>query len=749
MSKKEKTEGGCCRHRHLLHLALQKTRLKELFLIGVIQKGGIMKGLMKRTWVDISKNCYSPVFRGILISTAGVMILFSTSIMMAQALPNGFQKRLKSASISVVDSTISVSTGKIERKWNLNNAGLKTVSIKDLSLNKEWATNKNSAMCDWNLPKAIDANTEAKLVSFDVKESDDDGFVSPHLALITQLRYESAKLEVQHVVWVFPDAPGVRTQLRVKALEGFDPKGLPEKETSKNFYGHTLSVPSGQTEFLPLDFSVKNERLYWGYYNDPGSRHDQSRDMLKEERILGYPVFQIEDIDWASGIGVDYGGNGVSVVKESHKCVNQQGHNTGSFYVGPKGLAVTGWGLQPKEIVTDRFRECWATWTIVYSGGNDGLQLALKRFDRARYPIFPDRDMMIINDTWGPANPGGGQFAKEDYLLKEIPLLSDLGVDVLRIDDGWQIHPWGGVKEVFLPSYPDTWKNINDACQKYGVKLGLWIAVQRAKQKDLLWNLEKANVVTWKVDFDHLNDKTAFENRFTKVRELMKNAWMKTQFSFCPEYNHPRYGWYYAKEYGSIYFQNLQEALPEHLTMVPYHVLRQNWLMSKYFNSNKLQVLLQNPKRVNRDRSDAYLHSHAYCFAQGVPFVPVFFQGAQYLDEAGRKELKTFIAMYKAHRKELFLSYCFPIGDTPTNESYTGYQFISENSKEGYFLIFRELHNKEKVHNMCVKFLSGKELKLFDIRTGKRVEKEVSKNGMLQFEIENPADYLFLKYEIK
>ena len=220
--------------------------------------------------------------------------------------------------------------------------------------------------------------------------------------------------------------------------------------------------------------------------------------MLREEVILGYPIFQDEDIHWASCISTEYGktgDNGAIVVKESHKCVNQQGHYTGSFYAGPSGLKVTGWGLKPDEIVEDRFRECWATWSIVFNGGNDGMQFALKKFDRLRYPVFPDRDIMIINDTWGPANPGGAQFAKEDYLLKEIPLLSDLGIDVLRIDDGWQINPWKGKEEIFLPSYPDKWKNIVYSCKKNKIKLGLWVAIQRAKQEDLLKNLKEANVV--------------------------------------------------------------------------------------------------------------------------------------------------------------------------------------------------------------------------------------------------------------
>jgi len=68
--------------------------------------------------------------------------------------------------------------------------------------------------------------------------------------------------------------------------------------------------------------------------------------------------------------------------------------------------------------------------------------------------------------------------------------------------------------------------------------------------------------------------------------------------------------------------------------------------MAKYFPSNKLQVLLQNPQRTRKDFSDAYQHSHGYCFAMGIPFVPCFFQLAQYLDDDGKKELKTLIAVY-------------------------------------------------------------------------------------------------------
>ena len=678
------------------------------------------------------------------------IICFITSqFVNAQVFPSGYGKTLGKASVQVKNDTLVVCTGKIERKWVWTKAGLLTVSLKDVNTGKEWAKPNLSMMCDWDLPGAITPDSKATFVSFKVQESDDEGFISPHLEIISQIRYDAARLEIQHVVWVFPGAPGIRTQLRVKSLNGFKSDGLPETETTREYYGYLLTVPSGRSEYIPLDLNMKNQRRYWGYYNNPGSRYDQSRDMLKEEVITGFPLFQDEEINWASGVCFEYGDEGIMVVKESHKCVNQQGHNTGSFYSGPSGLKVTGWGLQPSEIVADRFRECWANWTIVYSQGNDGMQLALKQFDRARYPVFPERDIMIICDTWGPADPVGSRFAEEDFLLKEIPLLADLGIDVIRIDDGWQINPWDEKKEVFLPNYPDGWKNINAACNKYGVKLGLWVAIQRAKQEDLLYNLDEAKVVTWKIDFDYLNNRTAFENRFTGIREIMKHSWMSTQFAFCPEYDDPRYGWYFAKEYGSIYFRNIQEALPEHLIMVPYHILRQHWLMSKYFNGNKLQVMLQNPKRADKRYSDAHLHSHSYCFALGFPFVPVFFQSAQFLDHEGRKELKELIALYQQHRENIFGCYSFPVGETPNNGNWAGFQFINKEMTGGYFLIFRELHNNEAKKPIRMKFLAGKTIKTTNLKTGSTEQITVAPDGMIELTIENPADFSFLQYQIK
>lgn len=658
---------------------------------------------------------------------------------------------LKSARVLLRQNEIICSTGKMERVWKWTGSGWLTTSLKDMLRKREYAAANERTRCDWSLPGAISDTSTARLIGVAVTREEDEGFSSRFLQVVSTIQYPASGILLQQVVWVYPDAPGIRTQLRVKAMEGFSARGIREDEEKVNSYGYNMELPGPRTDYLPLNFTMENQRRYWGYYNNPGGRHDPSRDMLKETVVTGYPLFQPEDNNWASGLSVEYnkGKEGVCVVKESPKCVNQQAHLTGSFYSGPDGLMITGWGLDTAEIIPDRFRECWATWTILWEGGNDGMQLALKKFDRTRYPVFPQRDMFILSNTWGPANPGGAQFTEENFLMKEIPALADIGIDVMQIDDGWQKNGGSSAARDFSPRYKNGWKDLKMMADRYKLRFGLWVTAQYVTVEELKRNIDELGFISWKVDFDQLHIRSDYEDRIKKYREVMKYAPMKTQFTLCPEYDDPRYGWYYCKEYGSIYFQNIQEGLPPHLTMVPYQVLRQHWLMAKYFNSDKLQVLLQNPKRTNAERSDAPQHSHSYCFAMGLPFVPCFFQSGQYLDAQGREELKRLIALFKQHREHIFTDYTFPVGDMPDNASWSGFQMISEDGiKDNYLLLFRELHNGESVKKIRLKFLAGKTIKVTNLQTGVSMMKKADAEGDVSFLIAKPADFLFLKYEV-
>jgi hypothetical protein len=126
-------------------------------------------------------------------------------------------------------------------------------------------------------------------------------------------------------------------------MDGYAAKGINVEEEKVNSYGYNMELPGARCDYLPLNFTVENQRRYWGYYNNPGGRHDPSRDMLEEKIVTGFPLFLPEDNNWASGLSMstNKGSEGVAVIKESPKTVNQQAHVTGSFYSGPNGLFVT------------------------------------------------------------------------------------------------------------------------------------------------------------------------------------------------------------------------------------------------------------------------------------------------------------------------------------------------------------------------------------------------------------------------
>ena len=144
----------------------------------------------------------------------------------------------KTAKATYKDNKINVCTGKVERTWKWTGKGFQTVSIKNQTTGVTYGQIGGGGLCDWDLPGSIDNKSTAELLDVKVTESDDDGFSNKHLQVISTIKYPDSKIEIQHVIWVYPDAPGIRTQLRVKALDGYSSKGIPDKEGERMDCGY-------------------------------------------------------------------------------------------------------------------------------------------------------------------------------------------------------------------------------------------------------------------------------------------------------------------------------------------------------------------------------------------------------------------------------------------------------------------------------------------------------------------------------
>ncbi len=687
---------------------------------------------------------------------AAFVFLWSLCILQTQAgIPSAIDRSLDNARAIFKDGLLTVTTGKVIRQWRWTGSGFLTISLKNVLSGKEWCGNRSGHLCDWNLPTKIDDGSTAKLISVDCTETDDEHFTSNHLLLSALIHYDTG-LDLRFLIRVYPDGTGIWTALEVKSLDSFSSEGIPADLSTYKSYGSDQPLKIARNEFVPVDFSQKNQRRYWGIYNDPGHRVN-TKNMVLEEVVKGYPLFQDEENTWASGLSVEAGNEGLILLKESNKTVNKYGLQTGAFYCTPTGVEVTGWGLRPDEI-SKEFKRCWPTWTILYSGGQDEMELAFKQFDRTRYPVSLKTDMHILIDTWGSDFQHGDYnkyYGRENsefpVVEKEIKSASDLGIDIVRIDDGWQDGDTFG-QNIWHPNpavgYSPHWENVIKLSKEYNVRIGLWAAVRFISPEELLTNQKELGVATWKFDFDKLDGHDSFANRLREIREFIIKSGYSTQTSWCPEYDDQRYGWYSAvRECGPMYFQNIQNNFPNHLVYVPYITLRHHWMLSKFYNMNDLQCNWQNPSLTNPKFSDANLYSQSYCALSAFAGAPSCFMLTQLLQPAERDELKRIIAIYKANRKEIFESYVFPIGSEPDNESWTGFQICNPEKKTGYLMIFRELYNKERYNNMKLRFLKDKSIRITDLVNGNSYNEMVNDKG-IKLSIEKPAGYLFLKYEI-
>jgi hypothetical protein len=89
------------------------------------------------------------------------------------------------------------------------------------------------------------------------------------------------------------------------------------------------------------------------------------------------------------------------------------------------------------------------------------------------------------------------------------------------------------------------WKDLNTEADQNGLKFGLGITAKSSTAAGSKRNIDELGFISWKVDYDQLINRSDDEARIAKYREVMKSAWMKTQFTRCSEYDNPCYGWYH------------------------------------------------------------------------------------------------------------------------------------------------------------------------------------------------------------
>jgi len=518
------------------------------------------------------------------------------------------------------------------------------------------------------------------------------------------------------------------------------------------------ATPNGYLARLPVN-TAGTTRLYGGYFNDTQNRNLRETPLLREETYTD-PIAptHTERVNWASFVALQNpdANETLILLKESYKTANQSGHDTGDFILDRRSLTNTGLGLAINEITPAKYTRTWANWTILHTGADtDATALAIKKFDRTRFPLLGP--LTLMSNTWGTGKTNERYSAREENVLTEIASGADLGVEAVQIDDGWQGNTYGswrpspkgtlaGIGDFAV--YPEGWKNVRAAAAKAGLALGLWTAMHECPLPDMQWNADQGDFRYFKWDFGSMPDRAGIDAMENKARALILHSNHKVKIDWDLTEISQRVGIYTARQYGDLFLENRKPRAPISTTYIPYLVLRDAWHISKYVNLNKIQINIQNVAHVNPKLSNAHLHDQGYVTAIALMSSPLYFCETQYFDAPARAQMRPLIAAWKNEKAALARGYVHPIGSEPDDASWTGFQNTPENSATGYLMLFRELNNKENSSALALKNVANKTLRLTDLLTGETRDAPADAQGRVTFTMDKPGDYRFYKYTI-
>lgn len=647
----------------------------------------------------------------------------------------------KNASVTTQNDEIIISTGKVTGKWKWTGKGFVTTGFKNLQTGKEWVQQEPEHLADWDLRLFED---DVELVSVTADISTDDNFTSEHIRLVAETDYAMPEkyypesgLRLRFEIWAYPDAPGFRTQISLKGNGAWFAPGI----ACSNDY---------LIDYMPVS-TTNLTRQKVGFYNDHDGRNSDTLDFV-ENSIFTKPVSETEKHDEASILFLHNETEGFGLVKESHLVVNKPGINTGFFECSKTGVESSGWGLALANISRDYFSPCWAGWRICWEGGEDEKQLALKMFDRLRYPIKKE-DIVLVTNVWGAGQGIAG--AKEENIIKEIKSCADLGIDVVQIDAGWAerekpVDGW----QISESAYPNGFGNIMKLASDNNVKLGIWNTAESINENDNKLNtLNDYGFLYYKIDIGTWSTYDMLWELTNHARDLVKHSQYKAKVNWDITHKGLRVGYLFNREYGNLFLQNRRLQMDGRKkssshAYVPRRILKDQWLFAPYLNLNQIMFNVQTTEHVDPEYSNARLYGDVYSFAIAMMSAPLFFTETHRYSPEDREAVKEIISIYKKYREDLYQGYVFSLGERPDDTAWAGFQNVHPGKDFGYMTLFREIDNMETRKSIQLKFIRDKKILIEDLTTGEKKTLKVDKDGFTTCEIKEPASFKFYKYTV-
>lgn len=325
------------------------------------------------------------------------------------------------------------------------------------------------------------------------------------------------------------------------------------------------------------------------------------------------------------------------------------------------------------------------------------------------------KELVTMSNTWGDRN--GFSRVCNDFVLKEIDAGAQIGIDVVQIDDGWQL---GSTQDKalrdekgrrFFPDvfweladskFPNGMKSVADYAAKSNIRVGLWFAPDSHNNFGTLERdkavLKKAydqwNMRFFKLDMFWVTNREE-QKRFLELLDFIYRLGDDVAVQLDVTRN-LRMNYLCGKEYGNVFVEN---RYTKSANSFPHRILRNLWMIGKHIPTSKFQFEVINPD-LNREcyaEDDSFapgLYDMDYLFASVMLSNPLFWMEMQFLPDERKAQLKKIMPVWKEYREKLAKADVMPIGEKPSGRSFTGFR-VQTNDGEVYLLLFREVTDRE------------------------------------------------------
>lgn len=653
--------------------------------------------------------------------------------------------------------TLTIGNSLIERKFLWNNGNMVTYSLTDKPAGHSWIN--KSKLPDFRITKGIARITNANYTSSEVKEN-----VIHPAYLETEVSFNIDELHIRRVYRIYENSPtiGCDTYLKGRTDVILDDRAtnLADMENIEFTDDMKSRHVTAVLDQIKLDGYHWQTRLVEFY-----DVTDWNNNLVFENNILSYRKNTYKgNLLFAHNMEND---RGFFFLKEAPSSSVQLAYNGYDFTTDFGHFTVTGLGMTEEDIKEDEWCKTYSCVIGVYSGNELNRLTALRSYQKNLRKLLPQRDEMVMMNTWGDRSQDSK--VNEKFSLIEVELASRLGITHFQIDDGWQVGKSpnsavakGSFKNIW--DNPDYWKPdpqkypnglhpIVKRGKELGVQICLWFnpSVQHDYadwQKDAQAMIDLYNeygIRTFKIDGLSIPTKESEINLrklFDKVLDATDN---NVVFNLDATAGR-RGGYHMFNEYGNIFLEN---RYTDWKNYYPYWTLRNLWQLSKYVPAEKLQIEFLNKWR-NTDKygKDIFApanYSFEYLFATTMAGQPLaWFEGSGLPVEA--LNINEVITTYKEVQHDFHSGTILPIGDEPTGKSWTGFQSVGEG--KGYLIIFRE-DNPNPTSSIETWLPDDVKVRCTPVLGhAKSIEQQTGRNGTLKVELPVANDYVMYKYEI-